>query len=137
MPIPTEYKEIMRELAQATADGRVAWNVVRYGVFVEVSDSVIELWGGEDSETEKSFVTCSLKNPSGGKQGLIRDQPLDTWFVEEGDQDFSFMNNLFHSAKRQGLGIPKKLTALAEALKTKGTIGKNKSESEEDEDYPF
>lgn len=135
MPIPNEYREIIGELKRATEEGRVVWNTERFGVSVEVSGSLIELWGGEDSETERGFVTCTLKDPKG--HGLRRDQPLDTWFVEEGDDDFAFMHLFFHAAKRQGLGIPQKLSEIADALKSSGQIGGKSKTSADDDEFPF
>jgi hypothetical protein len=134
MPIPKEYREIIKDLKSASDEGRVNWSTDRFNVSVQISESIIEIWGGEDSETERPFVSCSLKN-AGFRS---RDNALDTWFVEEGDPDYLLLFELYMNAKRQGLGIPGKLLEISKALKSSKKIGVKKGDPDKsEEDIPF
>ena len=62
--------------------------------------------------------------------GLKKGKKLfDHWYVEEGDEDFDTLHELWASAKRQVSGVPEKLEALRELLRRGGRIG--------EDDIPF
>jgi hypothetical protein len=52
------------------------------------------------------------------------------WYLEEGDEDFALLQDLWGSARRQARRIPQKLVALRELLKKGGEVG-------EDDSIPF
>lgn len=134
MPIPKEYREIILDLKSATDEGRVNWLTDRFNVSVQIAESIIELWGGEDSESDQSFVSCSLKSIV----PRARDNALDAWFLEEGDEEYPLVQQLYLTAKRQGLGIPGKLDEISKALKSSKKIGvKKASLFDSDEDISF
>lgn len=130
MPIPNDYREIIRELKSATEEGRVIWAPSTSGAFVELPDAIMEIWGGDDAETDQGFVSCALRDPKDLPGGALRNsgKPIDLWFVEEGDADYSFMLQFLNSAKRQGLGVAKKLSLISQLLKSGGMIGKSRKD---------
>lgn len=123
MPIPDEYQEICQLLEEATQEGRVRW-IDKQGttVTVRLPEFNVEIWSGEDEDSQKGFVAVGLRNHSSQKL-------MDNWYIEEGDNQYEFLYRLWQSARRHAMGIPGKLDSLRNLLKKGGQIG--------DEDLPF
>lgn len=123
MPIPEDYREICQMLLEATQARRVKWTEKGGTIAVQLPDFNVEVWSGSDERTEREFVAVGLKDPKDQKL-------LDNWYVEEGDEDFAALRDLWSSARRQARGVPKKLEALRELLRRGGEVG-------EDDAVPF
>lgn len=129
MPIPNDYREIIFDLKGATDEGRVIWKPRSSGVFVELPDAVIEVWGGDDAESDLGFVSFSLRDKNKTSTGALKQfgNSIDLWFVEEGDDDYGFMLQFLNSARRKAFGIDEKLSSISKMLKDRGVIGKSES----------
>lgn len=130
MPIPKDYVEIINMLYQATNEGRVLWKSERYGVSVKIDKLMLELWAGTDEETDVRFVTCALHSDMSKSRSAA-----DTWAVDAEDEHYQYMLELFNSAKRQGLGIPKMLDSIKLSLAEGKVIGE--STSVDKDELPF
>jgi hypothetical protein len=115
----------LREV-QGTVEGRVRWRASRFGAAVLVSGSQFEIWSGTDEETDKPVVSFALQES--------KSKPLDTGFVDRGDEHYEYMHDLFSRARRQALGIPERLAAIRDALNSSTVIGE---EPGKDDDVPF
>ena len=115
MPIPKEYRDICEMLSKATADKRVTWIVDGTTYALHLPDFSFELWGGTDEQSNE-FVAVGLREPESRTT-------VDNWFVEESDQDFPMMRDLYASVRRQTGNVSQKLQALRELLKTGQNIG--------------
>src|SRR5262249_9795725 len=102
MPIPDDYRDICQMLLEATRARRVKWIEKGGTIAVQLPDFDVEIWSGSDERTDREFVAVSLKE----SQKL-----LDNWYVEEGDEDFAALHDLWDTARRQARGVPKKLEA--------------------------
>lgn len=128
MPIPNDYLPLINKLATASREGRVLWKQTPYGGFaVTVAGTNFEIWAGTAEDSDLGFVAFGLANPKEKRRS-----PIDTWSVDEGDDDFSRMRDLFGDARRQALGIANRLTSLEKALDGTGTIGEDS-----DDHIPF
>ncbi len=123
MPIPEDYKEIIKDLSQATAEGRVLWRDTKYGIEIKVSNSKFELWSGEDEDTGIPFISFALSDLFGRR--------LDGWYVEKGEAEFEFMHLFFSNAKRKASGIDERLTSIKEVIKASKIIGDTTSDEDE------
>jgi hypothetical protein len=108
-------------LLEATRTRRVKWIEKGGTVVVQLPDFDVEIWSGSDERTDREFVAIGLKE----SQKL-----LDNWYVEEGDEDFAALRDLWDIARRQARGVPEKLEALRQLLRRGGQLGK-------DDDTPF
>lgn len=121
MPIPNDYTDIVRKLAETTDQGRVIWSEVTFGYEVAILKSRLRIYSGTD-EDDRGFVSVTL-NDANGKN-------IDNWYVDQGEQDFDFMYRLVAAAKRYAHGIPDRLSAIKTALESSKMIGG-------DDDIPF
>lgn len=120
MPIPDHYKDICEMLLEATREGRVKWTEKGGTIAVAIPDFNVEIWSGSDDRTEREFVAVGLRDP--------KDQKLvDNWYVEEGDEDFAILLDLWSSARRLARGVPNKLEALRGLLRRGGPVGNDVS----------
>jgi hypothetical protein len=115
MPIPNEYKEIIKTLFTASKEGRVKWASTGIVMEVVLLGSHFNIWAGIDQENGQGFVSVSLTSTEG--------KPLDTWYVDEDDSDFTYMQSVYEAAKRQALGIPNLLASIQEAINSATIIG--------------
>lgn len=115
MPIPNEYTEIINTLFTASKEGRVKWTSTGIVMEVILSGSHLNIWAGTDQENGQGFVSVSLTNMEG--------KSLDTWYVDEDDSDFSYMQSVYGAAKRQALGIPNILASIQAAISGATIIG--------------
>lgn len=115
MPIPNTYKEIIEMLDAATQDGRVRWKKSNTGgVAVSVPPSRFEVWAGTDDQNGRAFVAFGMRE---GRE------LVDNWFVEERDEDYELMSELYQNAKRQAFGVTEKLQGLKDLLGKQGPVG--------------
>jgi hypothetical protein len=122
MPIPRDYQTLVYELLEKTREGKVRWRQTSYGTFsVIVGGTEFQIWAGEDEETGRDFVAFQLKDPKPG----TGPSTLDTWHVDLGENEYDPMYELFGGARRHALGIPERLKALENALKTGEVIGED------------
>jgi hypothetical protein len=129
MSIPSEYRDIIFGLLSATNDSRVNWYIDRHDVQVKLQDTIIKLWSGTDEQTDVPFVSFALSDFKG--------KLVDTWFLDEGNDDYEHVFRLYTEARRKALGIPQKLENLRAQLKSGGTIGLPPTIAPEDDDIPF
>jgi hypothetical protein len=115
MPIPSDYRDIVASLLTKTDNGRVHWTRGRFGIEVEVEKSIFTLWAGTDENSEQAFVAFSLNDANGST--------LDSWYVDENDEDYDLMRRFFAAAKRYAHGIPQRLSFLKESIASLGYIG--------------
>lgn len=115
MPIPSDYRDIVKTLLERTEMAEVNWQTTKFGVEVPIDGSKFNLWAGTDENTEEPFVSFGLADAHGN--------PLDTWFVDAGDTDYELVDRLFQAAKRHALGVPQRLKQLREILKKSSVIG--------------
>lgn len=124
MPIPKDYKEIVEILSDATNEGRVKWASTRFGVEVSVSGSRFVIWAGTDEESGRSFVSFGLADEKG--------KTIDTWYLDEGEAEYSDMQRFFASAKRQALGIPQRLASIRDAIGNAEIIGDTDTDNKDE-----
>jgi hypothetical protein len=115
MPIPEDYRDICEMLLDATRRNRVKWIEKGGSIAVQFAGLNLEIWSGNDELSERAFVAVGLKD---SKSNLI-----DNWYVEEGDDGFAELHELWSSARRRARDVPKKLEALRKLLRSGGEIG--------------
>lgn len=108
MPIPADYRDIVSVLAAKTDDGVLNWTDNSLQVSVEVNASVFRLWAGVDEQTDEGFVAFGLFDNSG--------KVLDSWYLDESDQEYQVVHRLFTAARRHAAGVPTLLKDLAAQL---------------------
>ncbi|HEY0491261.1 MAG TPA: hypothetical protein VGD30_17255 [Telluria sp.] len=116
MPIPTEYRDIVKTLDTKTTEGNVNWRKDKYDISVTVDKSKFSLWAGNDEHTDEPFVALGLYDANGSV--------VDSWFVDQSDRDYTEMYHLHKSASRHALGVPgrlKELEGLISQMKIVGT----------------
>lgn len=116
MSIPNDYREFLSSLAELTDKARVNWKFDGHAVEVLIENERIVVWAGTDERSDQAFVSFALRDKSGNT--------IDTWYLDDGDGDFDFMNRFFLSAKRHALGVPDRLKRLRESLTKDGVVGK-------------
>ena len=129
MPIPSDYRSLIKQLVAATEEERVKWKDDAHAISIRVEDATFSLWSGFDDETSREFVSFGL--------GDARNKLVDTWSVDAGEPDFEMVKAFFKNARRQALGIPQRLRSLEAALASKGIIGGPVGPSVPDDDTPF
>jgi hypothetical protein len=122
MPIPNDYREICEMLLTATHEKRVTWTEERGTIAVQLPQFNLEIWSGSDDQTQKEFVGLGLRDPKDK-------QLVDNWYVEEGDEDFDALLELWRSARRQARGVPDKLEQVRQFLRHGGEVGKGRRSS--------
>ena len=115
MPIPSDYRDIVVSLLEKTDTGHVHWKRERFGIEVEVENSKFTLWAGTDENSDEAFVAFSLNEANGAT--------LDSWYVDENDEDYDLMRRFFAAAKRYAHGIPQRLSSLKESIENLGYVG--------------
>jgi hypothetical protein len=115
MQIPNDYREIVNMLAEKTESGKVHWRKEKFDISVAIEKSRFSIWAGNDEHTERGFVAFALQDSKGAT--------VDSWFVEEGDDDYPLMQRFHGAAKRHALGVPAKLRQLAESISNASEIG--------------
>jgi hypothetical protein len=115
MSIPTDYKDLIEELSVATKKGRVLWKVKKFRMEVTISDTKFSLHQNTNNTTKRSFITLSLLDQN--------DHLLDTWDVDEGENDFDLIKDLYDGAKREALSLPERLSSIREELLKSAIIG--------------
>jgi len=129
MSIPNEYRDIVSDLLIATNESRVNWYIDRHDVQVKLQDAIVKLWSGTDEQTEVPFVSFALSD--------LKGKLIDTWFLDQGDNEYDHVFRLYTEAKRKALGIPQKLEKLRAQLKSGGIIGASPVNKSEDDEIPF
>lgn len=117
MPIPTDYQEIISTLADKTDAGLVHWQSDRFTtISVTFDSSRFKLWSGNDEHTNEPFIAFALQTEDG--------QPLDSWYVEEGEGEPCTRMHLFlRAATRYVRGVPATLKRLREKMALAESIG--------------
>ena len=111
MPIPNDYHDMISALNTSTSQGHVPWKSHEFGFIVQLGESGIRVWGGTDDELNREFVAFGLLDEKG--------QLLENWSVDDGENDYPVMIDLLNNAKRTALGIPRRLRAIIETLRTR------------------
>ncbi|APO80195.1 hypothetical protein BL240_01275 [Pseudomonas putida] len=128
--MPSEYREIVLGLVEATNESRVNWYIDRHDVQVRLQDAVVKLWSGTDEQTDVPFVSFALTD--------LKGKMIDTWFLDQGAKDYDHVFKLYSDARRKALGIPQKLESLRAQLNGNGMIGASPgSFPEDDDEIPF
>lgn len=105
MPIPSDYDEIYSVLVEKTEEGALNWIDNTLFVAVTVDKSMFRIWTGTDEVTDESFVAFGLYDTSG--------KVLDSWYLDESDEDYQSVHRLYRAAKRHAAGVPDLLKSLA------------------------
>jgi len=121
MPIPSDYRPILDSLSARTDEGRVFWRSGKFGIEVGIDGSKFALWAGTDEETANEFVSFALQDGAG--------KTIDSWYVDENEDDYDYMRRLFNAAKRFALGVPQRLAKLQEIISNAQTIGDHESKT--------
>jgi hypothetical protein len=108
MPIPDDYNTVLSALAEKTQEGVLEWKEGSYDLSVTVDSSKFSLWAGTDEQTDEPFVAFALKNQAG--------KAIDSWYVDQSDQDYYDVLDLYRLAKRHANGVPSLLQNLAERI---------------------
>lgn len=115
MPMPKDYREIVKALSSKTEEGNVGWRKDKYAVSVTVDNTKFSLWAGNDETLDVPFVAFGLSDPQGAA--------IDTWFVDESDDDYPEIFQLYQSASRYAQGVPARLKQLAGLISELKVIG--------------
>ncbi|MBN2319304.1 MAG: hypothetical protein JXR49_09520 [Acidobacteria bacterium] len=115
MPIPKEYREICEMLLQATKDRRVNWFTQGSINAVFFQDFRLELWAGTD-EAGNKFIAMGIRDPK--SKNLA-----DDWYVEEKEEEFDLMRNLYDSVRRQTGKVEQRIEELKDSLKAGKSVG--------------
>lgn len=110
MPIPNDYREIIKVLTEKTEQGDLSWRDDTLHISVNVDLSKFSLWSGADERSDEPFVAFGLFN-NGNKL-------IDSWFVDQSDPDYMAVFRLFKSAQRHANGVPSLLRGLADRIST-------------------
>lgn len=108
MPIPNDYREITATLAEKTEQGVLSWKADNLHISVKIDDSKFSLWAGNDERTDEPFVAFGLFDSN--------DKIIDSWFVDESDNDYTEVYRLYKAAQRHANGVPVLLRNLADRL---------------------
>jgi len=112
MPVPSSYRDTIAALRAPTASGDVAWKTHEHGFVAEIAGSRIRLWDGIHEETSVDFIAFGLLDQNG--------KTLDSWYIDDGDEDYLPMTRLLIDARRTALGVPDRLNAILSALSALG-----------------
>lgn len=127
MPIPSDYKKIIQQLNVKSNNGQALWFRDRHSYSLVVDDkTTMTVWAGSDMNTDEQFVSFGLYD----NKGTV----LDTWAVDDSDEDFEVMHQLVTSARRIAHGIPDRLKAIESALASSGVVGQSQ---DFDDEIPF
>ena len=91
------------------------WRKDKYAIAVAVDKSKFTLWAGTDEHTDEPFVAFGLADNKGSV--------IDSWYVDESDEDYQVVQQLYKAANRHALGVPnrlKELNAIISGLKIVG-----------------
>lgn len=114
MPIPNDYQEIIKEIADATRENRLNWTVdkknISQSISTDINGTIFKLWSGVDGETNIDFVSLAISDQTTGA-------PLDNWYVDYGDKDYSKMQEIYSSALRQARGISQRLSSILDVMR--------------------
>lgn len=109
MPIPNDYRQIVNLLYQKTEEGVLQWFETSSTVVVNIDEVLLSIWTGVDEETDEPFMAFAMNNKGEHK-------PIDSWYLDQSDDDFDLSANLYRSAKRNAKGVPTLLKKLAERI---------------------
>lgn len=114
MPIPSTYREFVKEIANATAANRLNWkdesNNISNSLSMDINGTTFKIWSGTDGETNEPFVSMAMSDQATGTS-------LDNWFVDYGDQDYYLMQEIYSSAARQARGISQRLSSILDVIR--------------------
>jgi hypothetical protein len=108
MPIPADYREIVRLLSEKTEEGALNWTDNSLQVSAEVNASIFRVWAGVDEQTNEWFVAFGLFDADG--------KVLDSWYLDESDDEYQVVHRLYREAKRHAAGVPTLLKNLADQI---------------------
>jgi hypothetical protein len=132
MPIPKDYLQLITQLASKARAGKVKWRKTRYGGYaVTVEGTNFEIWSGQNEDTDRTFVSFALVEPSTSRYRNM----IDSWSVDDGEGEFDLMYQLYADARRHALGIPTRIGALEKALKNSDVVGEEVKD--DSDDIPF
>jgi hypothetical protein len=115
MPVPNDYRDIIKALSAKTEEGNVAWRKDKYTVSVTVDNTRFSLWAGNDENSDVPFVAFGMYGPEGTM--------VDSWYVDESDADYAETFQLYKSANRHAQGVPARLKELAGKISQMKIIG--------------
>lgn len=115
MPMPNDYRDIIKALSLKTEEGNVEWRKDKYTVSVTVDHTKFALWAGNDENSDVPFVAFGMYGPQGNV--------LDSWYVDESDPDYAETIALYRSANRHAQGVPARLKELAGRISELKVIG--------------
>lgn len=122
--VPDAYRKLITKLALRTSKGEVNWRTTsEEGKFIVnftkgFTVSVSHYW-----YESQDFVKVSILDSEG--------KEIDFFVIDDGDNDWYQLNEMYNTARRTALNINKAIEAISEELESEGTIG------EEGEDIPF
>jgi hypothetical protein len=129
--IPDPYRDIVVRLHKRTQQGEVIWNslsATAYSISIGTYSLAIQIRDNRpfQSAGEYAFV---LYNSTG--------MMIDSFEIDDDDEDYGLVEELFLVVRRRALGVDKAITALSKALDSDGVVGIELSKPEDDVDIPF
>lgn len=129
--IPDAYRDIILRLSKRTKKGEVIWNSLSgtaYSVSIGAYSLAIQIRDARPfrSDSEYAFL---LYNSTG--------MTIDTFEIDDSDNDYSLVEELFLMVRRRVLGVGEAIAALSKALDSEEDVGIELSEPPGDDDIPF
>ena len=142
MNVPSIYTNIVSGLLQKSQSNEVIWNTTTdtdtntfIVYFNKFSLSIRQISKSDFNNNDyETWITVDLiKNDNGDK--------IDSFVIEEGDNDWDKIVELYTLARRSALSIDNAIQEMFTEINKKGIIGKKKSKDNDDDgftdDIPF
>lgn len=132
MPIPAEYEDLLENLLSKSRRGTVEWREAagnKSKFYIAFSRFALEMFDGTNND-DSGFIVVALRGDSGN--------PLDSFWVDEGDAGYGQLRELHALARRKARRIDVALAELKAELDSEnpGSSGTAHLPKEED-DIPF
>jgi len=108
MPVPDDYKDILKVLIEKTDQGILTWTDDGLHVSSDVDMAKFSLWAGVDERTNESFVALGLYTDTG--------KMVDSWYLDESETEYLEVFRLYTAAKRHANGVPSLLKNLTQRI---------------------
>jgi hypothetical protein len=142
MSIPVQYNDVIRGLLQKSQESNVVWNTTtETNTFIVYFDnfslSIRQHYNSDfNNNYHETWITVDLiKNDNGDK--------IDGFMLEEGDNDWGTISELYTLARRSALSIDTAIQEMLIEINESEVIGKKKEDTESSnangfvDDIPF
>jgi hypothetical protein len=119
--MPEEYVAVVDDLLVATSEGRVDWDIARFGLLqARVEALLVTLYSGHDEEADEDFISFCIYDTArkaetehSASDFLV----VDNWWLPASDAKYPHVLALYKSAERKAKRVDLAINTLRNALK--------------------